>query len=183
MAHALRRILRFRKLAEDQARLEVERAVQSWRQTCAACERQIATERRQRSKLADSWSSETIGHGEGAANSKNFSGPMENPPAENVWLMEEAALEFLGLRRVRLEQIREVESRRIEPMIERYKEHRRELLQTEQLVARRDAIENAEKDRRAQADIDEWFLQRTLAGRRRTQQQERGLYTPPVPKE
>ena len=41
MAKALQRILRIRQLAEEQARLEVERAAQRARQVSAACARQV----------------------------------------------------------------------------------------------------------------------------------------------
>jgi hypothetical protein len=178
MAHALRRILRFRQLAEEQARLEVERAVQSLRQASAACERQVAAEHSQRSTLAESWWPEAMAGVEASTNNVDDSSkPVKSsksigePVVENAWLMEEAALEFFAWQRMRLEQIREAESRRIEPMIESYKERRRELRQTEQLLAQQATIENMEKDRRAQAETDEWFLQRSLASRRRTQQQ------------
>ena len=79
---------------------------------------------------------------------------------------------------MRLEQIREAESRRMEPMVERYKEHRRELRQTEQLLAQQAAMETMEKDRRAQAETDEWFLNRSLASRRRVLQRERASRRP-----
>ncbi|MGC1781821.1 MAG: hypothetical protein WA708_04820 [Acidobacteriaceae bacterium] len=191
MAQALRRILRFRQLAEEQARLEVERAVQSLRRASAACERQVAAEQEQRVTLAASWKLETVsrrqaldGDGESAlqpvepAQAGEFAKHMEQATAENTWLMEEATLEFFGLQRMRLEQLREAETRRIEPMIARYKEHRRELRQTEQLLAQQAAVENMEKDRRAQAETDEWFLQRSLAGRRREQRLERAAQRP-----
>lgn len=182
MARALQRILRFRQLAEEQARLEVERGVLALRQANAACERQIATERRQRSTLAESWKPEArTTKGEGLAKDFDPNQPLnsiEAHPEENSWLMEEAALEFLGWTRMRLEQFCELESRRIEPLIERYKEHRRELRQTEQLLAQQTAIENMEKNRRVQAETDEWFLQRSLADRRRAHEKERAALIP-----
>ena len=55
MAKALRRILRIRQLAEEQARLEVERAAQRARQVSAACARQLTLEQEQRWALAESW--------------------------------------------------------------------------------------------------------------------------------
>ena len=55
MAKALQRILRIRQLAEEQARLEVERAAQRARQVSAACARQLTLEQEQRSALAESW--------------------------------------------------------------------------------------------------------------------------------
>lgn len=182
MARALQRILRFRQLAEEQARLELERGVLALRQANAACERQIATERRQRATLVESWKLEArTTNGEGLPRAIDPNQPLnsiEAPTVENSWLMEEAALEFLGWTRMRLEQFCESESRRIEPLIERYKEHRRELRQTEQLLAQQTAIENMEKNRRAQAETDEWFLQRSLADPRRAQEKERATLRP-----
>lgn len=157
MARSLRRILRFRQLAEEQARLEVERASQLLRQTSIACERTLATEQQQRFVLAESWTPER----------EETQTAVLAAVQEDAWLMEGAVLEFFNLQRVRLEEIREQETRRIEPMIERYKEHRRELRQTEQLLMQQAAVENMERDRRAQAETDEWFLQRGIAGRRR----------------
>ncbi len=171
MAHALRRILRFRQLAEDQARLEVERAAQLARQASAACDRQAALEHDQRSMLAESWAPQGNAGPEGHGKSERDS--TEVPPEhgdEKSWLMEEAVLEFSGWKRMRLTQIREAELRRLEPMIEIYTERRRELRQTEQLLEQQAAIEAMEQDRREQAKTDEWFLQRTLIWRRRAQQ-------------
>lgn len=168
MAKALQRILRFRQLAEEQARLEVERAVQSLRRVSAACEQQVTQEHRQRSMLVESWDPEAprgaMQQNSGKPNRGSKS--IDTEQAENTWLMEAAALEFFSLQRARLEQFREAESRRVEPMIESYKERRRELRQTEQLLAQQAAVEAMEKDRRAQAATDEWFLQRNLAIRR-----------------
>ena len=154
MAGALRRILRFRQLAEEQARLEVEQGVQALRRASAACEQQAAAQHHQRATLAASWKPQTLDRrdpGQGAA---------EVPAPENAWLMEEAVLEFSGLTRMRSEQILAAESRRVEPLIDRYTELRRELRQTEQLLARQAAMEKADEDRRTQAQADEWFLQR-----------------------
>lgn len=85
--------------------------------------------------------------------------------------MEEAVLEFCGWRRMRLEQLREVQVRRMEPMIERYTECRRELRQTERLLEEQATVERIEQDRRTQASIDEWFLQRGLVGRNSAQRE------------
>lgn len=168
MAKALRRILRFRQLAEEQARLEVERAAQLARRASAACEQQITLEHQQRSTLAQSWIPR---QNEGRLSPEKGTG---NPAVvrseaaeENSWLMEEAVLEFFGWKRMRLEQLREAELRRMEPMIENYTERRRELRQTEQLVDQQATIEAMEQNRRVQAQTDEWFLQRSLSKQRR----------------
>lgn len=171
MAKTLRRILRFRQLAEEQARLEVERAAQLLRQASAACERQVMLEHQQRSTLAESWTS----HGNGGL--QNMETGMRDttaPPTateEKGWLMEEAVLEFFGWRRLRLEQLRDAQVRYMEPMIERYTECRRELRQTEQLLEEQTEVERMEQDRRAQASTDEWFLQRGLTRRNNASQE------------
>ena len=81
--------------------------------------------------------------------------------------MEEAALEFFGWRRMRLEKLRETELGRMEPLVAVYTERRRELRQTEQLVEQRASTEAMEKNRRAQAETDEWFSQRSHMQHRR----------------
>jgi hypothetical protein len=175
MAQALRRILRIRQLAEEQARLEVEQAAQLARRAAAACEQQLALEHRQRSTLAQSWTLRTNIGAQG--NEKGESGSTTLPAEttdEKGWLMEEAVLEFFGWKRMRLEQLREAELRRMEPMIELYTERRRELRQTEQLLEQQAAVEAMERDRRAQAATDEWFLQRKLMLQQRLRRREQG---------
>ena len=167
MAKALQRILRIRQLAEEQARLEVERAAQRARQASVACARQVTLEHEQRTTLAASWNP-------GPLDDPANIGRLVSPPdhsgkaaEEKGWLMEEAVLEFFGWRRMRLEELREAELRRMEPLIENYTERRRELRQTEQLIEQRANTEAMEKNRRAQAETDEWFSQRTLMQQRR----------------
>jgi hypothetical protein len=179
MAQALRRILRIRQLAEEQARLEVEQAAQLARRASAACEQQTALEHRQRSTLAQSWTPQE--HVDAENKRKGEDGSMtlrEETADEKGWLMEEAVLEFFGWKRMRLEQLREAELHRMEPMIELYTERRRELRQTEQLLEQQAVVEAMERDRRAQAATDEWFLQRKLMLqqqlRRRERKQEKG---------
>ena len=160
MAKALRRILRIRQLAEEQARLEVERAAQRARQVSAACARQVTLEQEQRSALAESWIRGTNDSPEAQAATFNALPPVE-VTEEKGWLMEEAVLEFFGWRRMRLEKLREAELNRMQPLIAVYTERRRELRQTEQLVEQRASTEAMEKNRRAQAETDEWFSQRS----------------------
>jgi flagellar biosynthesis chaperone FliJ len=166
MAKVLQRILRIRQLAEEQARLEVERAAQRARQASEACARQATLEHEQRTTLAASW---IHGLDDPESNQPGISPANHSSETteEHGWLMEEAVLEFFGWRRMRLEELREAEVRRMEPLIEDYTERRRELRQTEQLVEQRASTEAMEKNRRAQAETDEWFSQRTLMQRRR----------------
>ncbi|MGC1870550.1 MAG: hypothetical protein WA700_06285 [Acidobacteriaceae bacterium] len=167
MAKALRRILRIRQLAEEQARLEVERAAQRARQVAAACARQLTLEQEQRSALAESW---IPGRQDAAANIERSASPANDsgePAEEKGWLMEEAVLEFFGWRRMRLEKLRQAELGRMEPLVAVYTERRRELRQTEQLVEQRARTEAVEKNRRAQAETDEWFSQRSRMQQRR----------------
>lgn len=163
MAKALQRILRIRQLAEEQARLEVERAAQRARQASAACARQADLEREQRTTLAASWISRQPDEPASFARASDSDEAAE----EKGWLMEEAVLEFFGWRRMRLEELREAELRRIDPLIKEYTERRRELRQTEQLVEEHASEEDMEKNRRAQAETDEWFSQRTMMRQRR----------------
>ena len=166
MAKPLQRILRIRQLAEEQARLEVERAAQRARQASAACARQVTLEHEQRTTLAASWTRRM----DDPANVGRLVSPADHSgeaAEEKGWLMEEAVLEFFGWRRMRLEELREAELRRMEPLIENYTERRRELRQTEQLIEQRANAEAMEKNRRAQAETDEWFAQRTLMQQRR----------------
>ncbi|HEY3837683.1 MAG TPA: hypothetical protein VGL72_13975, partial [Bryobacteraceae bacterium] len=119
MAQALRRILRIRQLAEEQARLEAEQAAQLARRASAAYEQQTALEHRQRSTLARSWTPRERVDTESREQSECGSTTLrEETTDEKGWLMEEAVLEFFGWKRMRLEQLREAELRRMEPMIE-----------------------------------------------------------------
>ena len=167
MAKALQRILRIRQLAEEQARLEVERAAQRARQVSTACARQVTLEKEQRSILARTW---IPGPHENPVHAGYSASPANDSAAsveEKGWLMEEAVLEFFGWRRMRLEKLREAELNRMEPLIDVYTECRRELRQTEQLVEQRAGMEAVEKSRRAQAETDEWFSQRNRMQLRR----------------
>ena len=166
MAKALQRILRIRQLAEEQARLEVERAAQRARQASAACARQATLEHEQRTTLAASWIGR-IDDPENKGAAANPANRWSETTEEKGWMMEEAVLEFFGWRRMRLETLREAELARMEPLIATYTERRRELRQTEQLIEQRANIESIEKNRRAQAETDEWFSQRTLMQQRR----------------
>ncbi|MGB6110206.1 MAG: hypothetical protein WBD91_16265 [Acidobacteriaceae bacterium] len=167
MAKALQRILRIRQLAEEQARLEVERAALRARQVSVACARQLTLEQEQRLALAESWIPGLHDVAATIAPSVSSANNIGEPAEEKGWLMEEAVLEFFGWRRMRLEKLRQAELGRLEPLVAVYTERRRELRQTEQLVEERASTEKMEKNRRAQAETDEWFSQRS-----RTQQRQ-----------
>lgn len=167
MAKALQRILRIRQLAEEQARLEVERAALRARQVSVACARQLTLEQEQRLALAESWIPGLHDEAATIAPSVSSANNIGEPAEEKCWLMEEAVLEFFGWRRMRLEKLRQAELGRLEPLVAVYTERRRELRQTEQLVEERASTEKMEKNRRAQAETDEWFSQRS-----RTQQRQ-----------
>jgi hypothetical protein len=167
MAKALRRILRIRQLAEEQARLEVERAAQRANQVAAACIQQLTLEQEQRFTLAASWISGPQPKAAPIAGSIAPTHPANPAAEEKGWLMEEAVLEFFGWRRMRLEKLREAELGRLGPLIAVYTERRRELRQTEQLLEQQASVEAMEKNRRAQAETDEWFSQRKRMQQRR----------------
>ncbi|HZC44477.1 MAG TPA: hypothetical protein VE195_09895 [Acidobacteriaceae bacterium] len=161
MAKALRRILRIRQLAEEQSRLEVERAAERARLASAACARQLALEQEQRSELAASW---IPGLQDDPANRGRSVSPAHSSSEtadEKGWLMAEALLEFFGWRRMSLEKLREAELSRMEPLIANYTERRRDLRQTEQLMEQQASTEAMKQNRRAQAESDEWFSQRS----------------------
>lgn len=166
MGKTLQRILRIRQLAEEQSRLEVERAAQRARRAAAACARQVTLEQEQRAILATSWIPDQEGDPGSIGGSVSHANVGE-VSEEKGWLMEEAVLEFFGWRRMRLEELRQAELRRMEPLIEAYTKSRRELRQAEQLIEQQVKIESIEQNRRAQADSDEWFAQRALMHRRR----------------
>jgi len=171
MAASLRRILKFRKLTEEQVRLQLEQAVQLLRQATTARERSLVAERHQRSVLAESWTPGAR-HSPAMDATGNTADSGDPTADQDAWLLEKAALEFSSLQRIRLKEIEEGETRRVEPLIEQYKEQRRELRQTELLLEKQNSIQNIEKDHRMQAETDEWFLQRGLADRRQAKRRE-----------
>lgn len=162
--HPLERVLRFRRLTEEQARRELERATQLLRAATAACEREARAVTEQRASLARNW----MGESAGRVSERLEAGAAEGAePGPRRSLLEEAALEFSGWNRTQLEHMCEVERQRIEPLAERYLECRRSLRQTELLIEQQRARERMEQDRKMQADTDEWFTQRNLLRARR----------------
>jgi hypothetical protein len=157
--HALERILRFRRLTEQQARRDLERATQLLRAATAACERQAKMVVEQRASLAHSWSTECSASQDKASKAVSDNG---SEAGTRSWLLEEAALEFSGWTRTQLEQVCAAEARRIEPLVERYVECRRSLRQTERLVEQQAAIARVEQERSMQTEAEEWFLQQSL---------------------
>jgi len=165
MGKALQRILRIRQLADEQARLQVEQAAQRARRASDACARQAILEHEQRTTLAASWI-HRVDQPESNAPGLSAVSQSSETAKEHGWLMEEAVLEFFGWRRKRLEEVREAELRRMEPLVQEYTERRRELRQTEQLIEHRANVEMVENNRRTQAETDEWFSQRTMMQQR-----------------
>ncbi len=167
--HPLERILRFRRLTEQQARRELERATQRLRAATVACERQSAMVAEQRSSLAHSWVPEKSDSKSPAVQTKAKIDLNTPDDGTRGWLIEEVALEFSGWDRAQLEQVCAAEARRIEPLVERYVECRRSLRQTEQLVEQHAELARLEQERRMQSEADEWFLQQSLRRSRREQ--------------
>lgn len=161
--HPLERILRFRRLTEQQARRELERATQLLRAATAARERQAVLVAEQRASLAHSWAQESVNSENQATIESQDVDHLDAPEGgTREWLIEEAALEFSGWNRAQLEQVCAVESRRIEPLVEHYIECRRSLRQTERLIEQRAEIARVEHERRMQAEADEWFMQQNI---------------------
>ena len=159
--HALERILRFRRLTEQQARRELERATQLLRAATAACERQSRMVVEQRVSLAHSWIPQNSA-GPPSVQAEFATDPGEPEGGTRGWLIAEAALEFSGWNRTQLEQLCAAEARRIEPLVEKYIECRRSLRQTERLVEQQAEVARVEQERRMQTEADEWFLQHNL---------------------
>lgn len=162
--HALDRVLRFRRLEEQQARRELERASQRLRLATAACEQQAAAVSEQRASLARSWATAAF-DAEGNLRDREREPDGEGSARES--LLEEAALEFSGWDRTQLEHICAVEKQRIEPLLARYIECRRSLRQMEMLVQQHAERARVEEERRTQADTDDWFVGRSLFRARR----------------
>ena len=157
MSAALKRILRIRHLAEEQARLELERETQRLRQAQSARLHLAAQVHEQREHLTQSF----------ARASTAASSPSEPRIQESDWLLAEAALEFSSWSRMQLEQWCIQEAERVAPLAEAYTERRKELRQVERLVERQNAVERTALDRREQAEADSWFQIETERRRRR----------------
>jgi hypothetical protein len=189
MAHILQRILRFRQLAEEQARLELERAMQALRRATAACEDQRMAEHRQRIDLANCWiEGPGLSAPDGAVSPKKSASAesMEkdfDAAVENDWLLQQAALEFHGWNRMHLERFCEQESLRMEPMRERHTESRRELRQTEQILEHHAKSLQTSQERRAQSESDAWYLGRRRASSRDAERKTKIEAAPPGRKE
>ncbi len=160
--HALERILRFRRLTEQQAKRELERATQLLRAATAACERQSQVVVEQRISLAHSWIPQNSANRNPSTRAEFANVPGEPEGGTRGWLIAEAALEFSGWNRTQLEQLCAAEARRIEPLVEKYVECRRSLRQTERLVEQQAEVARVEQERRMQTEADEWFLQQNL---------------------
>src|SRR6185437_12822015 len=104
MAASLRRILKFRKLTEEQVRLQLEQAVQLLRQATTARERSLVAERHQRSVLAESWTPGAR-HSPAMDATGNTADSGDPTADQDAWLLEKAALEFSSLQRIRLKEI------------------------------------------------------------------------------
>ena len=143
MASTLKRILRLRHLAEEQARLELERETQRLRRAQSARMQASERVRSQREQLAGSFLPETQ--------------PGDESRSENAWLLAEAALEFSTWNQMQLEQWCIQEAERVAPLAEQYQHRRRELRQVEQLVENEMNAERIVQDRREQNEADSWF--------------------------
>ncbi len=172
MPSPLKRILRIRHLAEEQARLELERETQRLRQAQAARIHAEAQVHIQREQLASSFvTSEEEGIdrpadilSENSKTSDNFktSDNVKIQPMESDWLLAEAALEFSSWNQMQLEQWCIQEAERVAPLAEQYQQRRKELRQVERLVESQTQAEHVVQDRRDQSEADSWFQIETL---------------------
>jgi hypothetical protein len=150
LASPLKRIHRLRHLAEEQARLELERETQRLRQAQSARTHAVRQVHDQREQLAGSFVPEP-GQSQQAA-----------LPDEKDWLLAEAALEFSSWEQMQLEQWCIQEANRVAPLAEQYQICRRELRQVEKLLEAQTNAERVVQDRRDQAEADSWFQQKTM---------------------
>jgi hypothetical protein len=173
LAGSLKRILRLRHLAEEQARLELERETQRLRQAQSA--RILASNqvRSQREQLADSF-----------VNDAQHSAVMhkEDADKEKDWLLAEAALEFSAWSQMQLEQWCIQEAERVAPLAEQYQHRRRELRQVEQLLENQADAERIVQDRREQTEADSWFQIETMRQARAQRNAEKPSPPPPPSK-
>lgn len=155
MARSLQRIQRIRHLAEEQARLELERETQRLRQAQSARIDIAAQVHHQRVQLAASFPQES---------------EVENITTENNqaqdWLLAGAALEFSSWNQMQLEQWCIQEAERVAPLAERFQERRKELRQIDKLVESQLAEERLAQERRDQAEADSWFQIETARQKR-----------------
>ncbi len=160
MPSPLKRILRIRHLAEEQARLELERETQRLRQAQAARIHAEAQVHSQREQLANSF---VASKGEGTDRpADSLSENSKTSQADSDWLLAEAALEFSSWNQMQLEQWCIQEAERVAPLAEQYQQRRKELRQVERLVESQTQAEHVVQDRRDQSEADSWFQIETL---------------------
>jgi hypothetical protein len=161
MSRALERILRVRRLAEEQARLVLERETQRLRQAQSVRLRLAEQVHAQREHLTQSFVDAAHGtkaqSAETSVEASAGAGFAAANHGDSDWLLAEAALEFSSWNRMQLEQWCIQEAERVAPLAEAYQERRKELRQVERLVERQRAAERIEQDRREQAEADSWF--------------------------
>lgn len=131
----LRRLQRIRRLAADQAGLELELAAASLRQAEQA---QAAQGRGGRE--ARSLARQALALGE-----------------RSDWLMAEAAKEVAGWNLSRLQSVREQRAIVVEPARQRYIETHREAEQARTLLDSARTAERTRETRKEQAAVDDWF--------------------------
>jgi len=160
LAGSLKRILRLRHLAEEQARLELERETQRLRQAQSARLDASSQVRQQREHLAGSFVPEAQTH--------------VDTRKEQDWLLKEAALEFSAWNQMQLEQWCIQEAERVAPLAEQYQHRRRELRQVERLLENQADAERVVEDRREQSESDSWFQMKTMRLERLQRYAEKG---------
>lgn len=166
MSRSLQRIQRIRHLAEEQARLELERETQRLRQAQSARIEVAAHVHHQRVQLAASFASDieqSILKEEVLETNKD-EGIYLQP--EQDWLLAGAALEFSTWNQMQLEQWCIREADRVAPMAERFQERRKEVQQVDRLVENARAAERIVEDRREQSEADSWFQIETARQKR-----------------
>ncbi len=166
MARSLQRIQRIRHLAEEQARLELERETQRLRQAQATRIEVAAQVHHQRVQLAASFASASESSPADAEAVDLMKVEEQNLQPEQDWLLAGAALEFSTWNQMQLEQWCVHEAERVAPIAEKFRERRKEVQQVDRLGENARAAERVIEDRREQSQADSWFQIETARQKR-----------------
>lgn len=148
MSRSLKRILKVRQLVEDQSRIQLEAAVRN----LAEVEQGIASWQRR-----------------GVASRELARAAMINQDPENR-LAAEVEEELVYLRVERLKPIREACLEQVMVCREQFLEHRKLTMQTSSILSKREAEAEAERLKKTQQALDEWYQSERL---RSIQEEER----------
>ncbi len=142
MSRSLKRILKVRQLVEDQSRIQLEAAVRA----LAEVEQGIASWQRRSAASRD------------LARAAMFN---EDPESRLAAEIEE---ELADWRVERLKPIREARLEQVVVCREQFLEHRKLTMQTSSILSKQQAEAEAERLKKAQQALDEWYQSERLRG-------------------